>query len=181
VAGIAEQPGDAKVGELDGRGTGRILGKQKIGRLQVAMHDAAVVGRFQGPGDLGRHRDGFPPVEPAPLLEEFLEARAPHEFHREERPPFLLAEGQQPDDPRMLERLEGLDLGRESPPQARVVAEVGRQGLDRHRGSVRIDGFVDRAHAAPTETSADRIRSESGGLHAPDSSPNGPGRQVRPR
>lgn len=74
------------------------------------MDDAAIVGRLQGPHDLGGHAHRLPPVEPSPALEQLLEALAADELHGEKRPPVLFAEGQEPHDSRVIERLESLDL-----------------------------------------------------------------------
>ena len=49
LVGVVPGPGDAEVGDLDGA----LGGEQHVGRLDVAVHQAAVVGGAQGGGDAG--------------------------------------------------------------------------------------------------------------------------------
>jgi hypothetical protein len=173
LTAISEEACDAEVRELDAAGARvRLIEKKEVGRLEVAMDDALVVCRLECGGDLRRDRHRLLPGEATAGADEVLEAPAAHEFHREIRLTILLAEREKPHDPRMTQRLECLDLDVEPAAQGRIVAELGREHLDRHDLPAHgVFGLVHGAHATPAEATADQVRSDLGRLHTRKCSP----------
>jgi len=166
VARLAEELGDAEVGELHVKATAGRRRKHQVGGLEVAMHHALVVRRLQDADDFQRDHRGLLPGEPPAGGEELVERLALDELHGEERHAPLVAESHHPGDARMPEGHQRVDLRLESPPDALVVREVERQGLDGHRPArCRIDGLVDGAHAALAQEADDAIGAELGMLH----------------
>ena len=65
VPRLAEDAGDPKVGQLDVESAPGGRGEHQVGRLEIAMHHAVVVGRFQGKKHLTGDRDRVLPGEAA--------------------------------------------------------------------------------------------------------------------
>lgn len=154
---LAEQAGDAEVGELDRA----VVGDQQVGGLDVAVDHAAIVGVLQRGADCDAHFGRFAPVE-VPAGQQFvLQAASVDVFHRVEQPPFLLAESEQTDDVRMVQLAKRFDFHFESLAEPRIVVEAGRQDLDRHRLlGLQVDALVDHSHPTPPERSQDAVGAE---------------------
>jgi hypothetical protein len=130
---------------------GDLFLQQDVGRLQVAVDHAAVVGVLHGCGDLpdarrrltGRQRRAIHPV---------CQTRPRDELHHEVVPAVVLAEGVDGDDTRVLQLASRLGLGPE--PLYLGVARQGAgskdlQGDDPVRAL--LPGPVDDTHAAAAD------------------------------
>ena len=158
-----EQLGDAEVEHLGEVGIARPLDQEDIVRLEVAVDDAAGMGRGQ------RMADALHDVERArerrPRLgEEQLRERAPLEpLHHEIGGPVLeLPEVEDLDDVLAADVARGLGLAEEAGDHLRVTAALRVEELDRDPPiDAGVLGQVDGAHPAfadllPDDVVADR-------------------------
>ena len=145
---IAEQPCNAKVGELDIP----FGSKQKICRLQVAVNHAVVMCVLQLAAKLDRGASRLAPIEAAAGLQLVLQIRARHELHCVIGVAVLNAMAKQPHDIWMLELFEGLNLNAKSFTKTFFVGKMRIEQLDCCRFvGVYVDRLVDRAHPAAAE------------------------------
>ena len=77
---LAHDPGDAKVGDLDGA----VLQHHHVMGLDVPVDDAAAVGMLQGFGDLHTEMKGLLPVQHALLFHVLLQGDAVNQLHDNE-------------------------------------------------------------------------------------------------
>ena len=170
VRRAAEELRDSEIGELDG---GRVVGiatgsvgDEQVRGLEIAMHDAVVVGHLERPCDLSGDRKRLPPREPAASSQDLLEALAPDQLHRKVGLVVLLPKCQQPHDSWVPQALERVDLGLESTPQSGVVGQVrGQYFYGDGATSGRIDRLVHGTHAAAAKPGLDRVRAQVSRLH----------------
>ena len=146
---------DPEVGEVDAA----VLVEEHVLRLHVAVDDALAVRVVEGvrhpAQDLDRPGQGD-----APRLEQLRERAARHEPHRHPGDALRAVDvvGVDGDDVRVLEPRDGLGLALEALGETGVVQELPRQDLERHVAvEGRLEGPVDRGHAAPAERLDDAV------------------------
>ena len=163
---IAEQPGDAEVGEFQTA----VGGQEQVARLDVAVDDAPVVRVAQRPADVDAHLRHLAPIERASPPQFLLQAVAVDQFHRIEQVALLLAEAEQPNDVRMVELAKRLDLGLEPDAKAFFLGQGGGEQLDRGRlARLAVNAFVDRPHAAAAELADNLIGPKPFDVHGTES------------
>ena len=121
-----------------------------VGRLDVAVDDAAVVHVVERARDLHRDDGGDVDGQAAALLEQVVEVDALHVLHDDEQRAALLVEVVDVDDVLVLQRRQAprlaLEAGRRT---CSSIADRGLERLDRDRAAERVlDGPVDDRHAA---------------------------------
>ena len=132
-----------------------------VGRLQVAMEDAAVVRRGKAGADLSNDLDGLVRRQPADAAQERRKVFAVHVLHRHERTAVPLADVMDPADIGMRDLTCGARLIAQARRQGGLVAaqKLQRNGLAERE----IVGAIDLAHAAATEQADDAVaRPEKG-------------------
>ncbi len=130
VAGVPEQwvaLGEAEVQHL-GRSAGR---EHDVAGLEIAMHDAALVGRLDRGRDLAGERQRLALREGA-AREPGGKRLAAHQLEHEVGRPVHLFEPVDRADVGVVERRERLRLASEAGQALRVGGELARQQLDRH-------------------------------------------------
>jgi hypothetical protein len=150
--------GQAEVGDVRAAlGVG-----QHVGRLQVAVEDAAHVGVMQRLGHLGHERRGGARVVLSGV-QATDEAPPGDQLHGEVALAVVLAHLVERHDPGVVEQRHGLGLVLE-PPQIVVVGQDA--GLDHFKGhrpvETELAGLVDDAHAAAAQLAADLVVAEVG-------------------
>ena len=156
----------ARQAEIEDLGIAR-LGDEDVGRLQIAMDDAAVMRVLHGIGNLGDERQPLPQIE---LLQAriFIEPASAHELHREVR---LRTEPGVGDaslvDLRyavVLQTSEELVLVLETP-QHRGRGDAGPDDLEGDTPSrPLLFSLVDDAHRAFSDERDDAEGSDAGGV-----------------
>ena len=146
--GLAEGPRDPEVGDLDPA----VAPHEDVGRLDVAVDDAADVRRVEGLRDLGGHAGGLARRERPVLAQDRGEVLAVDQLHDDVRARAVLAEVEHRHDARVAERRRRPGLVAEPAEEVGVLAELGAEELD---GDVAIQlgvaGAVDRRHPALAE------------------------------
>ena len=128
------------------------LRQQHVGRLDVAVDDAARVGRVERLEDLLGDARGGQRLERAALLDHGAEVAAVDQLHDDERVARLHAVVEDVDDVRMAQRGGRLRLLAEAGDERRVAAVLGAQNLDRHvAAQLRVVAAKDGRHAALAE------------------------------
>ena len=157
AAGIALQAGNAEIEDL----RLAVLVHQHVGRLQVAMHDAAQVGVVRRARQLRQQADARAQVGLL-VLQVAAQVRAAHDFQREpgrrQAAHRILARGIQADDARMLQLPQQRDLAAEA-----LQRRGGNAAHHLERDlAVRIGlaGQVDAAHAALAQQAEDAVRTD---------------------
>ena len=145
--GPALAPGDPEIEDLDL--IDAAAGEEQVARLEIAVDDAAGVGRAERLGDSRRELDRLADRERR-AGEAGLEVLAVEPLHHQEpRPVGGVAVGDVADDPRMRHLREQLDLARE--PRGVVRSPVG-DDLDGHRlAGLAIARAEDLPHAARSD------------------------------
>ncbi|MEI2816488.1 MAG: hypothetical protein V9E99_08545 [Microthrixaceae bacterium] len=149
-----DSAGDAEVGHLD-RARCR---HQHVARLDVAVHDAALVGVAERSGDLEGHRGGALRVERSGLANHLGQRLALHVLHDDVVRAGLGAPVVHADDVGVRQVGRSLSLAAESLDEGRVGRELGEQHLHG-------DGPIERAvagqehicHAAASDTTVDLV------------------------
>jgi hypothetical protein len=128
-----------------------------VGRLEVAVDDAALVRLLEAGRDLQRDPKRLVEREPA-ALDPLLQRLALDQFHHQEvnRRSRLgmrrLLDGMDAGDVGMVQRRQHLRLAGEAGHPRGIVGEGLRQQLQRDvAAELRVPGAVDRAHAALAE------------------------------
>ena len=157
--GRSQLLGEPEVGQVDLL-VRALSGDQDVGRLDVAVHQSALVRRVEG----RRHRahDALDPVETelAPV-DDLSQVRAWHVTHRQIEDALVLAAAVDRDDVGMLERRRQAGLRLEAGHGVRVLGVLGRDDLQCHRAlEFRIRGLVDQAHPAAVEDAVDAVAGE---------------------
>ena len=132
-------------------------GDKNVGRLDIAMDDAAGVRRIERVGDLDAEREQF--LHRHGLAADFLLQRhAVEELHGDEGLAVVLADVVDGADIRMIEGGGGLGLAQETGPRLGVLRDTIGQQLQSHKAvQTRVLGFVNDAHAATAEPLDDAV------------------------
>ena len=136
------------------------LGKKQIRRLDVPVHDPLGVGRFERIGDLKAERQQLVHFHglPAHLLRQGL---ALQQLHDDEVPPFVLFNGVDGADVRVIERGSGARLALEALQQLAVLGHFRRKKLQGHAAAeLGILGFVHHSHATRTQFAENLVMQE---------------------
>ena len=137
------------------------FGQHDVARLQVAVHDAALVCRTQRVRDADGDRQRVVERQRAPY-EPVGQCFALEQFHDEVRRAGLIANVVQRADVRMRQLRDGASFAIESRPKLRVCREVGGQDFDRNRPvETRVSRTIDLSHAARAERADHFIRAET--------------------
>jgi hypothetical protein len=153
---VVDQVGDAEVGELGRAAPGRrAVGDHDVLRLDVAVHDAALVGVGQRVGERQADPEHVA-VRQRVLRLELGQAAAVDELGDQVARPGLLPRVVDRDDPRMVEARGGQRLARGA-----VVGLGGRVGGHHlHRDEPLeplVVGLEDRAEAAAAQTAPEAV------------------------
>ena len=159
-AALRPEPlGEAEVGQVD------VLvlacaAEQDVGRLDVAMHQAALVCGVECRGH--RRHDALHAVEAElAAVDHLAQVRAGHEAHRQVQDAAILAAAMDGDDVRMLERCREPCLRLEASHRVRVLRVLGRDDLQRDRpAEVLVGRAVDDSHPAAIEHAVDAVARE---------------------
>ena len=100
------------------------VGDEDVGGLDVAVHQAARVGRVEGVGDPRDHARGPPRRDPAALGDQVLQARALHVAHRDVEAALVLARAVDRDDVGVLQARGHERLAHEQLAEARVLGAL---------------------------------------------------------
>ena len=139
-----DQLREAEVGDLHAA----VAIEQHVLRLDVAVHDAAVVRELQRVADLRDDAQRLRGRQPSRAL-HLPQVHAVDELHQQVVQAARLAEVVDGDDVRVLKAREGARLAREALGEARVARDGGRQNLERDQSvEPRLPRLVDGAHAA---------------------------------
>ena len=159
AAGGAEPLGQPEVGQVDVLVVA-LAADQDVGRLDVAVHQAALVRGVERRGDRGRHALHAVQVELA-LVDDVAQVRAGHEAHRQVEHAVVFAAAVDRDDVRVLQRGRQPRLGLEAGHRVGVLGVLRRDDLQRH-GAVElgVGRLVDDPHPAAVEHPLDRVARE---------------------
>ncbi len=136
--------------------------EQDIGRLDVAVDEAARVGGVEGTRNLGEDRDRLRRLERA-VPQPLLEVASLDVAHRDEEQLAELAGLVDRDDVRVVDRGRELRLAQEAVAERFVLGEVGGEELERDVAlQALVLGQVDDAHAAAAEQGLDAVPGELG-------------------
>ena len=132
-----------------------------VGGLQIAVHDALVVGRGERFSQCGGDREN-PIDRQAARQNDPIERLAFDELHREEVDPIRLLDRIDRHDVRVVESGDGACLALEAREPLGIAGHVGREHLEgdvaREPG---VASPIDLAHAASAERGRDLIRTQS--------------------
>ncbi len=156
---LVESPSQAEVGDLELVDSlrRRSHGDQHVGRLQVSVDDAGVVG---GVDRISQGTHHFRRLARCrwPIAEASVERSAFTEFEGHERSAVVFADRVHLDDARVAELGDRLSLAQEPRPFALAGVVPGQDHL---QGDVPVEGRVPRevddAHPAPTQFSQDLV------------------------
>ena len=142
-----EVPRQPEIGDL-GRAVG---GEQDVGRLQIAVHDPALVGRLHGLGQRGQQRGRL--AGRLRRARQGLGQAAPlDELHGEVRPALVVAHVVDLDDVRVPQARHRLRFALEPRPLVRPGVGAGEQHLEGDEAvEPQVPGLVDDAHAPAAE------------------------------
>lgn len=168
VVGRGEQLGQPEVDELDegqlaGRaGLGkirRLLTKEDVLRLDIAVDDAALVKDREGARHLFQDRERLGERQRAASLEPRQQILAFQELHDQHRRAIVEhARVIQAHDPRALELGDDAGLAQEAAADFGRLRAAGLEELDRAAAlQLGVEGLVDLAHAAAPEQAIDAI------------------------
>ena len=132
-----------------------------VGRLQVPVHDALLVGLRERVRDLRGDPERLVDRD-APAREPLGQVLALHQLEREERHTVRLLEPVDGGDVRVVERGEQPRLAPEAREPRGVLPHLGRQDLERHVApELRVGGAVDLAHPARADRGGDAVVGEA--------------------
>ena len=145
VAGRGDRPGQPEVGDLDRA----VVGDQHVLGLDVAVHDARVVGRRQR-GQHRREQVQRPRRRQRRLLADHVTQRAARDvLHREEQRAVVVALVEDGHHVRMRQLRGGPGLGHEPAAELGVVAQPEVHHLERDDPvQPHVERLVDGRHAA---------------------------------
>ncbi len=136
---------------------------QDVGRLHVAVHEAALVRRVERGRDLPDQHKGANRLEPRLGRDDPCEVVAVDEPHRHVEPTVLLPGVVDRDHVRVLDRGGGLELKPKAGPELFVLGDLGRDHLQRHLALERdMQRAVYDTHPAPARHTANHVVSERG-------------------
>ena len=155
-AGFRDRVREAEVHDADPDGRPFLPRDHDVGRLDVAVHDAARVAVFQGVGDLDADVDDIAQAQGL-LPDQAQQGRAADQGHHEEERALVPPEVVDGDDGGVVHL--GDDLGFPLEPPLDIGSEVGRRDqFDRDLAvQERVLRPVDDAHAAPAELTDDLV------------------------
>src|SRR5262249_43059144 len=143
-----EEAGDAEIGQLGDTKplrVGRPTGPEDVGRLEVTVNDAAIMGVLERRGNLPGEDEDVGPGNPATGVAQRVEAGAVDVLHRIIESAVLHAGVIKAYDVGMVELAEDVNLALEALLKADLDGQLGRQDLDGgHAGRlalVRIGGL----------------------------------------
>ena len=143
-----ERPGDAEVGDLHLA----VAGDEDVRRLDVAVDDAARVGRGERERDRDGRVDGPIGTDASLVAEDVGEAAPVDVLHDDVVGAGRLAPVVDADDVRVVEVGGRLRLAAEALDERRVVRELGEEHLERDRAVEQlVSSQEDVGHAAPTD------------------------------
>jgi len=126
--------------------------EDQVRGLDVAMHQAVLVGRTQSEGGLAHQLTGIGDSERAAAAHECREVKPLDILHDQEMPVAHLARVHGPHDVRVFQLADGLHLLLEAGDPLRVVHGARQEDFDRHElVELGVQGLVDRAHPALAE------------------------------
>ena len=138
------------------------LGDEQVGRLDVAVDDAAPVRRIEGVGHLSRQRDD-PRGRHRAVLDQFTHGHALEALHDDEGLALVLAEFVDGADVRVLERGGETGLSAEPAQPFARGRGLGMEDLDRDFApEPGVLGAMHLAHAADPEQAEKAIVREEG-------------------
>ncbi len=159
-----EQPGDAEVEHLEPA----IAGEKQVGRLDVAVDDAAPVRGVEHVQELDAElaQDGVRQVPPSahPHVLEVLPLEELH--HQERRAVFVHVVVQDGDRARMPDLVRRLPLPQKALADLAVERQLRVQELDGDAAPISVNGRVDRRHSADAEQALETILVAQRGAHA---------------
>ncbi len=144
----AEHAGDAEIGDLDRA----FDAHQYVGRLHVAVDDAAAVGVFEGVEQLADDRRRLRPRQPPGPRQAAEQRFAADELHDDEPAVVMARAAVDAGDAGMIELGQGDGLGAEAIDRALPPGQLRLQHLQRHVAIEHlVEGAIHLAHAALTE------------------------------
>ena len=150
---LFESLGQAEVGDLGDA----VRGHEDVGRLQVAVEDAVLVGEVHRPRQAGAEQRGLARRQGL-AAQLAVERSAVDEFEREERQPILFADVVDLDDVRMLEGGDRLGLDVEAGQLMGAGMGARQDHLEGHEPvEPALACLVHDAHAAPAELAEDPV------------------------
>ena len=143
----------------------RVVVDEDVGRLHVAVHDAALVGMVERPADLPCHAQRG--VERRPLLRERALQRGPaHERHDEERDPVAHAKIVHRHDVRVSEGCGERGFLLKASPAHFAGRHLERQDLDGdHVPQRHVPRAVDESHPPGAHRAEQLVAIADGALH----------------
>ena len=146
--------GQAEVGDPDPA----VAVEHDVGRLQIAMDDAAIVRGGEAGADLPRELDRALLGKPADAAEQRREILAVDVLHRQERVAVELADVVDAAHVRMRHLPRHPHFGVQLRQPRRIAIDFLRQELQRDRlPELEVVGAIDLAHAAAPEASDDAV------------------------
>ena len=141
---LGQRPGQAEVGDAQAG----LFVEEQVGRLDVAVHEAAAVGVVEAAGRLEPDHEGLRRAEQAAVVEHRAQAAATQVLGHQEGH-VVVAPVEHRHDVGVVEGRRGLGLGPEAAQEGLVVGQRIVQDLDRHPAAQRhVVGQVDRCGRA---------------------------------
>ena len=151
--------GDAEIGEKGGA----VGAEEDVRRLDVPVHDAALVGVAERPPHLPDQVQGPLRIHPGGFLDPCLEITALHVLHGDPHHVVHGADVVDGDDVGMGQGRDDAALVEETADEIALAVAFGVHALEHHLAMQRVlDCEVDRGHAAAADGSLDL---EAGDLH----------------
>ena len=137
-----------------------IVADLDVGRLEIAMHDAAFVGGLEGFADLARYRQRVVQWKRA-CRQELLECASLDELQHQSVNAVRILEAINRRDVWMIERGEDFGFSTKPPETIHIARYVPWQDLDRDVTlQLRVGRAVDLSHSAGTERAGDLERAD---------------------
>ncbi len=132
-----------------------VRGHHDVGRFEISMDDAFVVGRREGIGDRNGQVEEL--GEQKPLGRNLLvEAHTVHALHHQNAPALELLDTVDGHDVGVVERSHRFGLAAEPLQALGVFGHLRRQHFEGHFAvELRVEGLVDLAHTATTQPGGD--------------------------
>ncbi len=158
-AGARAQARQAEVQQLDLPARA----DQDVGRLDVAVHDAARVGVAEAGADLQEDAHALGQGDRRLALDQRAQVVALEQLHGHVEPPVGLVHVVDADDVGMAQLADRLDLATEALVQLFLGGELLGEHLERHRPAQgQVAGAVDHAHGAFAQLVEDLVTAEGG-------------------
>ena len=160
-AGLALGRGNTEIHHLRDIGFRVVM---NVGRLDVAVYHAVLMGIGQAPGELNCQFDQPVGVEPGQclLVQPVLQRAARQKFHDHVRRGFGLADIEHGHNIGVGETARGTCFAQEALARAHVTGVVAAQHLDRQMTVYSaVEAFVDDGHRTPAELAFDLVTSDA--------------------